>query len=453
MDLFCSASRLAPEDTIDYPGDKSITHRALLIALLAPGETHINGANLGGAVTPLLEAITRLGVSVEIGKGGLTVGQLRTVGTPREVPYLNLGSSSTAARLLIGLLAGLGVGAVVDGDETLRPRPVDWVVEPLRSLGADIVYLNGFGKLPVEIRPSRLRSGDVVLQIGSAQALSALLFAGLAAGVALNIKQKVQARDHTERLLRSLGCRVDVEGDWVRFEPAGIAPIANYRVPVDPSAVVYPIVAHLLSPVVAGAPLVIDHACLNPTRTGLLQLLQTAGADIRFESVIEHHGEPTGRIIAYPGAELKPFTLDNPALFHALIDEVPLAAALATQVNGESAFYGLAELTFKETNRIESTQALLADFGADARIDGESLFVRGLQPLASNTRVRSFGDHRLAMTAATMACSLGLNTVVIEGGCVATSFPEFPRVMRGLGYVIEENEDAFRDEAVTGGRG
>ena len=438
MNLICDPSLPGMHRGVAaYPSDKSISHRVLLLAMLDPETSVLDNVNLGGAVLPLLDAMRVLGVEVDVRPDGrVTVGGLPPISRAEAMPYLNLGSSSAAARMLIGVLVGTGRAGIVDGDETLRPRPIDWVVDPLRALGADIDYLGPVGQLPVRINPSSIRSGHVELKVGSAQALSAVLYAAFAARVSVTVRQRVRSRDHTQRMMQWLGARVVEDGDELHFEPAAYRALAHYEVPTDPSAVVYPIIARLLDQ--RDASLVIPRVCLNETRTGMLEQLRRAGAPIAFRDQRVVAGEPLGEIEVMGAARLSPLLLDDAKVFHAMIDEVPLAVALATQIEGHSVFKGLGELTFKETNRITSTAEMLSAYGAEVHVDGDRVDVWGRQALRNDALVPSFGDHRLAMSAATMSAALGLRTTIVDGDCVKTSFPGFTGCMQALGFPMGE---------------
>lgn len=404
-----------------------------MFAMLEKTTTVIHNVNISGAVTPLLEAMRALGVELELDGNRVTVGYINpAINHNGHLPWLNLGSSSAAARLLIGLLVGAGIEAVIDGDETLRPRPVDWVVDPLRELGANIEYLVAEGQLPVRIHRSTLRTGRVRLSVGSAQALSAVLYAAYAAQIDVEVEQKVRSRDHTQRLLVGLGGQIEQIDNCVIYRFGQPLSIHQYTVPVDPSAIVYPLTAHLLSG--HAAPVVFQNVCLNETRTGFFELLKRAGAHIDYSSLHSYWGEPVGNLVLNPSPQLKGLVLNTEFDFHAMIDEVPLAILLATQIEGNSEFHGLAELTFKETNRITATKSMVEAFGASINIQNYSVHVSGIQTLHENSLIPCFGDHRLAMAASAVASGLGLSTTVIGGECFKTSFSNYVDCFHQLGF-------------------
>jgi len=432
------------------PSDKSISHRILMFAMLEKGLTVVENVNISGAITPLLEAMKELGVEVLVEGKTVKVGYLQRNSKNRiNVPYLQFGSSSAAARLIIGLLSGWGVHAIVDGDETLRPRPFDWVVDPLRELGADIEYLKEEGQLPVRIKPSILSSGKVSLTVGSAQALSAVLYGAFASEINVEVEQKVRARDHTQHLLTALGGVVIENEESVKYQFREPKHIGHYRVPADPSAIAYPLTAHFLSGKLQ--PVIFRSVCLNPTRTGYFELLKRSGLQVEYSNVSVYWGEKVGDVILNPEGKLQPLKLDSSYDFHAMIDEVPLSILLATQITGTSEFHGLGELTFKETNRITASGKMVNAFGAEITIKGFSVTVVGKQKLNNNVCVPSFGDHRLAMSAATVASGLGMTVEIEEGKCYETSFSQFDSCFAELGFLIQADsvkEDEY--EAAIG---
>ena len=431
-DLLCAGGPLtAHGETARVPGDKSISHRALLLGAFTPGVTRIAGLNRGSAVEALFTPLERLGVRLEEADGQLRVspaGPARS-GPP---PELDVGPSSAAARLLIGALAGLGIPAVVTGDATLRRRPMDWLVDPLRELGARIDDLGEPGRLPVAVSGGPIRPGlSVRLRVGSAQARSGVLLAAVHAGAPVTVHHPVRSRDHTERLLAYAGARFE-EGDRrVSYLGGELQPVPFLEIPGDPSLAAYPAAACLLAG--RGARVEIEGVCLNPTRTGFFDVLARAGAAIRYEAVEERCGEPVGRIVVEGGLDgVRPVEVADAFTLHALIDEVPLLFAVAARLPGRSIVHGAGELAFKETDRLHTTRDMLRAFGAAVEVSGDALTVDGGGLLQAG-RAPSFGDHRVAMAAAALASSLPGTTRVEGGSCAATSFPGFTDLMNRIG--------------------
>nr|WP_315248561.1 3-phosphoshikimate 1-carboxyvinyltransferase [uncultured Flavobacterium sp.] len=417
------------------PSDKSISQRALLIASLQEEPVIIKNLNYSNSILPLLEALKKLDVPFEKKNNEIIVGKLKKKETT-EVPYLNLGSSSAAARFLIGVLVGLEISAVIDGDNTLRSRPMDWLIEPLIELGANIEYLEQEGKLPIKIVPSKIRSGSVKIKIGSAQAVSGVLFAAYAAKIDVDIERPVISRDHTERLLSYIGNSVTVhENKSLSFRYNKNNKYNEHTIPVDPSGIAYLIAAHVLQQ--RETNLYIKGVCLNLTRIGFIELLKKSGAKIEFENVKEYKGEPIGDIVVLPSNLQKPLYLDDSYLFHSMIDEVPLAISLSLFINGVSEFKNLDELIFKETDRIETTIKMLESYGASVKRNNNSIKVFGKQRLIAGS-IPSFYDHRIAMSAVVVGTSLKDESRILESECINTSFPNFTLTMLKLGYKIEE---------------
>ncbi|MFF0746729.1 3-phosphoshikimate 1-carboxyvinyltransferase [Streptomyces sp. NPDC004111] len=444
---------------VGVPGDKSVTHRALLAALLpgAPEVLTVRNANLGGAVRALLPAMRALGVetgadgsTLTVRRGALPVEQpVRehpdVSDWPRGVPYLETGGSSAAARLLVGVLAGSGTAAVVDGDEVLRHRPMDWLIDPLTELGADIAYLGDEGCLPVLLKGAVHRPGTVTLRVGSAQARSAVLLAVAAAGLPATVRHPVRSRDHTERMLAAFGGGLD-EGDNVLvWDGAAFEVPEVIDVPGDPSLAAYPVAAHLLWG--DGGTLRVPGVCLNPTRTGFFDVLRRSGADISYEDGHgvphedgrAHGGEPVGTVVVRGGLDgVEAVRVEEPALLHALIDEVPLLALVAARLPGVSWIGCAEELRFKETDRLTATARMAGAFGARVEVADDGLTVRGGAPLRAG-EVPGFEDHRIAMAAATLAGCLPGRTTVRGGACHRTSFPGFADVQRAVGARVVED--------------
>ncbi|MFD0307016.1 3-phosphoshikimate 1-carboxyvinyltransferase [Streptomyces sp. NPDC127119] len=444
-----------PASTVEVPGDKSVSHRALLAALLpgAPRRLTIRNANLGGAVRALFPALRALGLDTLVEGDVLTVRRAAPVPQqvrphdgiphwPDGIPYLETGGSSAAARLLIGVLAGAGRGAVVDGDDVLRHRPMDWIVTPLGELGADIRYLGRPGRLPVIVGGRVHRSRRVELAVGSAQARSAVLLGAVAAGVPAELRHPVRSRDHTERMLAAFGARLTEGPGVVGYDGGACSVPPVIDVPGDPSLAAYPVAAHLLWG--GGGELRIPGVCLNPTRTGFFDVLRRAGAAIDYQDLrTTSGGEPVGTVVTRAGLDgVRAVTADDPATLHALIDEVPLLAVVAARLPGTSRIGCAAELRFKETDRLVTTARMAAAFGARVSVEPDGLTVHGTRAggtaVLSAGTVPGFEDHRIAMAAATLATALPGRTTITGGACHTTSFPGFTAVLRAVGAAIHE---------------
>ncbi|AWV02722.1 3-phosphoshikimate 1-carboxyvinyltransferase [Burkholderia sp. JP2-270] len=417
------------------PPDKSISHRALLFAALAPDPVVIRGLNGGKAVTLLLDALRQLGVDLTYDPGERRAnvnGSLRAADFPPDTSVY-LGPSSAAARLLMGALTGLGKRCIVDGDATLRARPFDWIVEPLTEMGGRFEYLGEPGALPIRIHASEFSGGCVETRIGSAQAVSAALFAGIAGRRAVRVRYPVRARDHTQLMAASFGDDVAETGNEVAFSPRAFSVPAELVVPKDPSALAYPAALFLLRyRNDADATVTFTGVCLNPTRLGFFDWLAQCGFDVRTRETGRALGEAVGDVILRGGGDARATDLGSKERFHAMIDEVPLAAAVCCVLPGRAVFRDLFELTFKESDRITATRTMLAGLGLRVDIDGYDMHVPGGQTPGPGPAVPSFGDHRLSMTAQVLLSAHALAAEIDEGRCYRTSFPEFGDCLRVL---------------------
>ncbi|MEI2385870.1 hypothetical protein [Breoghania sp. JC706] len=426
------------------PGDKSVSQRVLIAAALCARPVSILGLNEGATVSVLVDALNLLGVRCEKKNGRWTVsGTLAPGGgAPRAdpsgeaqhaaepPPLLHFGGSSAAARMMCGILAGVGRAAIIDGNSSLRARPMDWVVTPLREMGARIDYLDKPGHLPLRLHPARLHPGTVTMEVASAQAKSAVLFAAAAARVKLRVLTRGTSRDHTERILRAGGTPLSCIDDVIEMEGVELSLPDTVEIPRDPSAAAYVAAFHLMA--ARSGTLHLDGLCLNPTRLGFYDVLRSCGAEVVTGDVTVRAGEPTGSLEIAAGDALKPFHIDNDRIVQGMIDEIPLAFALATRIPGTSSIENAAELVFKETDRLETTRAMLSGFGARIERIGHGLRCTGGVPLHPG-RVDGYGDHRIAMSAAVLAATLDAPSRITEGDCFAESFLRFGEVMAVLG--------------------
>lgn len=420
--------RIAP------PGDKSISHRALLLAPLASGPSRLRGLLAAGDVQSTARALRALGVRIPELRGAEV--EIRGPVPLRSPPdALDCGNSGTLARLLVGLLAGLGLAARLDGDPSLRSRPMDRVAYPLQAMGARISYLERPGRLPllVEARASgSLRPLRHRLRVASAQVKSGLLLAGLAGRVRVEVVEPGRSRDHTERMLAAMGAPVTFrpEGAGARatLDPEGwdgrLRPL-DLRVPGDPSSAAFLIAAALL----VGRPIRVEGVLLNPTRTGFLEVLREMGARVEEEPTGEEAGEPVGDLVVRPGP-LGPFDI-GPEMVPRLVDEVPALAVLAARAAGVSRLAGAAELRVKESDRLAALAANLGALGVPCRELSDGLEVAGTEAPLEGTVVTG-GDHRIAMAFGALAAAPGCRVQVDDTDCAALSYPRFWEDLRAV---------------------
>lgn len=408
--------------TVRVPGDKSISHRALMLGALAEGVTRVRGWLAGGDTLATLGVVRALGVDVERAGSTLAVhgGRLRAPGGP-----LDCVNSGTTMRLMAGLLAGQPFASVLDGSPQLRKRPMRRVVEPLRAMGADVADTDG--RAPLYVKPTALRGVRYELPVASAQVKSALLLAGLCAEGETVVVQPGPARDHTERMLRAMGADIAVDGGAVRLRPsARLAPL-DLDVPGDFSSAAFLIVAGLLAP---GADVTIEGVNLNPTRTGLLDVLARMGGDVGVESQTEAGGEPAGTVRARAGALLATAVGGDEVV--RLIDEFPILGVAATQARGVTEVRDAAELRVKEVDRIAMLAGELRKLGAQVEERPDGFAIEGPRRLRG-AEVDSHGDHRLAMSLAVAGLIAEGETVVRDAACIADSFPGFVELLVALG--------------------
>ena len=416
------------------PGDKSISHRALLLGALAEGDSQVRGFLPAGDCLATLACIRALGVEVvahdasTLTVHGRGLRRLRAPAAP-----LNCARSGTTMRLLAGILAGQssGVGRItpmevtLTGEPQLLRRPMGRIVEPLRQMGAEIT--DDDGRAPLVVRGRRLRGCDFDLAVASAQVKSALLLAGLYAGGLTIVRQPGPARDHTERMLSAMGAAVDVDRLTVTLRPgpAPLAPLA-LAVPGDISSAAFLLAAAAL---VSGSEVTVEGVGVNPTRTGLLDVLRTMGALVTLENERQQGGEPvadvTVRASDLAGVEVGGDTVVR------MIDEFPVLAVAATQARGVTVVRDAGELRVKETDRIEAIVEGLRALGA--RIDPlpDGFMIEGPTPLHGAT-VDSHGDHRLAMALAVAGLVAEGEVVVEDVECIDDSFPGFVELMEGI---------------------
>jgi len=422
------------------PGDKSITHRALMLAALARGSSRLSGL-LPAADTQSTAAVLRaLGVRLpDIPEDGSPVAIAGHGLRPFRQPAgpLDCGNSGTTARLMLGLLAGHPLRAVLTGDDSLRGRPMRRVTEPLSRMGARFTELGEPDRLPIEVEGGPLQPIRYASPRASAQVKSALLLAGLTGGARVEVTEPVASRDHTERLLRAMGAdlRLQAGADGVRItlEPPTLLDPLDLAVPGDFSSAAFFIALGLLA---RTGPLRIRRVGVNPTRTGLIPVLERMGARIVLEDACDVCGEPVADVFVWPSA-LEATTV-GAAEIPAMIDEVPVLAVLAARARGETRITGAAELRVKESDRLAALAANLRAIGAEAEELPDGLVVRGSDAPLSG-RVRSFGDHRIAMAFGVLAALPDHRIEIDDPGVVAISHPAFWADVRRVAAALEQS--------------
>jgi 3-phosphoshikimate 1-carboxyvinyltransferase len=391
-----------------------------MLAALASGKCRLGGALAAGDTRATASALRALGVTVGPLSPGralrVTGGGLRPFRATGRV--LDCANSGTTARLLIGLLAGHAFETSLDGDRSLRRRPMARITEPLRRMGARITATDG-ERLPARIRGGTLAPLVWDSPVASAQVKTALFFAGLVGGVSVTVTEPFHSRDHAERLLRLLGVHVDVDGTTTRVDPPeSIAPFEG-DIPGDYSSAAYLLAAGLLR---RSGEVVVEGVGINPTRTGFARVVERMGARIEVQGRWMSLGEPAATLVAR-AARLRATDVHADEV-PSLVDEVPLLACLAARAEGTSVFHGVGELRVKESDRLALVAQNLAAAGVEARAEADTLFVTGTdRPLRG--RVATAGDHRLAMAFAVLGTAPGGELELDDPACVAVSYPDF----------------------------
>ncbi|NLI11906.1 MAG: 3-phosphoshikimate 1-carboxyvinyltransferase [Peptococcaceae bacterium] len=414
--------------TVTVPGDKSISHRAVMIGALAEGETLIYNFLPGEDCLSTINCFRKLGVVIE----GPAEGMVRVIGRglaglqePGDV--LDAGNSGTTMRLALGILAGQKFFSVITGDDSLRRRPMARVTEPLRLMGAHIEGRQGGRLAPLAVHGGKLRPICYNSPVASAQVKSAVLFAGLFAQGDTVVSEPHRSRDHTERMLRHFGADLEADDKSVRVKGLPRLTGQVIKVPGDISSAAFLLVAACVSP---GSDLTITGVGLNPARSGIIDALSEMGADITLQNLREEGGEPVGDIRVRSAVKLTGVKLGG-EIIPRLIDEVPVLAVAAALAEGKTEIRDAAELKVKESNRIASTARLLSGFGASVEELADGLSIKGVRSL-NGCACESGGDHRIAMAAAVAGLLASGQTLVRGSDCIDISFPGFKNVLESI---------------------
>ena len=422
------------------PGDKSISHRSMILGALASGTTTVEGLLEGADVLATAQAMRSFGARVE--QEG--VGRWRIEGQggfvePSDV--VDCGNAGTGVRLIMGAAAGFPLCATFTGDQSLRGRPMSRVLDPLARMGATWLGRDK-GRLPLTLKGGNLRGLQYTLPMASAQVKSAVLLAGLHAEGGVEVIEPEATRDHTERMLRAFGAEVIVEDRehvrHIRLPADQKLTGTHVAVPGDPSSAAFPLVAGLI---VQGSEVTVEGVMLNELRTGLFTTLQEMGADLVISNVRESSGEQVGDITARYSPDMRGVIVP-PERAPAMIDEYPILAVAAAFAEGSTVMRGIGEMRVKESDRIALTAAGLRACGVTVEEEPEGMTVVGTKggdhPVRGGGRVITHGDHRIAMSHLILGMAAREPVEIDEPGMIATSFPGFADMMRGLGGTIEE---------------
>lgn len=419
--------------TISMKGDKSISHRAIIFASLASGTTQITNLLESDDVIRTIKAFQAMGVHIEK-KNDLYV--VESKGMKRLTPAVKpiyFGNSGTTARLIIGILSGLPFKSRVYGDPSLTKRPMNRVIKPLKKMGASIFGENGNDFLPLTIQGTQLHGIDYKLPIKSAQVKSALLLAGLLANSETTLTELDKTRDHTELMLKTFGGKIKVVRNTITIQPSTPLTGRKLTIPGDISSAAFWIVGALIVP---ESKILLENVGLNPTRTGMIDVLEKMGASLIKENLTVLSGEVCGDlVIKYQSLRA---TTINGHLVPRLIDEIPLIALLATQASGTTIIKGAEELRVKETDRIEAVVNVLSKLGANIRATDDGMIIKGKSSLIGG-EVSSYGDHRIAMMIVIASLIIKDEVKVDDLSSISISYPDFFEDLKQLtkGKILE----------------
>lgn len=405
--------------TIFIPGDKSISHRAVMFGAIAEGVTKITNFLQGEDCLSTIACFQKLGVTIEQNGTDVTVYGKGLKGLVEPTEVLDVGNSGTTIRLMLGILANVPFHCTIIGDASIGKRPMKRVVEPLRQMGAKIDGREDGQFTPLSIRGGNIKGIHYSSPVASAQVKSAVLLAGLKGESVTTVTEPLQSRDHTERMLRAFGCNVTVEGLTVTLQGGQKLSSTNIEVPGDISSAAFFLAA---GAIVTNSKIVLKNVGLNPTRTGILDVLSQMGANLSIDNIRNEELEPCGDITVET-SHLRGVEIGG-ALIPRLIDEIPIIALLATQAEGITVIKDAEELKVKETNRIDTVVNELKKLGANIEATEDGMIVRGKMQLHGNV-VNSYGDHRIGMMLGIAACIADGEVIIENSDAVAVSYPDF----------------------------
>lgn len=410
--------------TVTVPGDKSISHRAVMLGALADGDTHISGLLMGEDCLSTIDCFRKMGVQIDVRDGGVTVHGVGLHGLRAPEGPLYTGNSGTTTRLLSGILAAQPFPVSMTGDASIEQRPMGRIITPLREMGADIRGRDG-KYCPLHIAPAALHGVRYEMPVASAQLKSAILLAGLYADGVTEVVEPAPSRDHTERMLRAMGVQVEQDGCRVAVHAPLALRACSIEVPGDISSAAFFLAAGAIVP---GSELTVKNVGINPTRDGVLEVLRAMGADITCTNVrdaAEPVADLTVRASALHGTEI------GGPLIPRLIDELPVLAAAAAFAEGETVIRDAQELKVKESNRIAAMVAELTRAGVDCTETADGMVIRGGRPRGA--AFETYRDHRIAMSMAVLALGAAGESEILDPGVVSISYPGFFDTLRQIG--------------------
>ncbi|WNB93895.1 3-phosphoshikimate 1-carboxyvinyltransferase [Bacillus sp. NEB1478] len=412
--------------TIKVPGDKSISHRAVMFGSIAEGTTTINGFLTGEDCLSTISCFRKLGVRIKQTNEQVTIEGKGLSGLQPSKEELYVGNSGTTIRLLMGILSNTPFASVLTGDESIAKRPMNRVTQPLNEMGAKIEGNDEGNKVPLQITGGSTKGIDYHSKIASAQVKSAILLAGLNAEGVTSVTEPAKSRDHSERMLEAFGCNVEQNGLTVSVKAGQQLKGTHIEVPGDISSAAFFLVAGAIIP---DSIITLKKVGLNPTRTGILDVLENMGAKVQFENVNSESSEPYGDLVIQT-SELKG-TIIKGDLIPRLIDEIPIIALAATQAIGKTIIQDAHELRVKETDRIQTVVDELSKMGANIEATEDGMIIHGKTSL-KGARVDSYGDHRIGMMLSIASCIAKGETRLTNPEAVAVSYPAFYDQLKSL---------------------
>ena len=412
---------------LSIPGDKSISHRAVMFGSLAKGTTHISNFLSGADCLSTIDCFRKMGVLIEQDGTNVTVHGNGLHGLKAPSETLDVGNSGTTTRLISGILAGQDFETVLSGDASLNKRPMGRIIKPLEQMGAKITSVNGNGCAPLKIEGTKLNATHYDSPVASAQVKSCVLLAGLYADGKSSVTEPALSRNHTELMLRSFGVKVESHDTTATITPPEEMIATDIVVPGDISSATFFIVAGLITP---NSCIRLKNVGINPTRDGILRVCKDMGADVTLENVIDNGGEPTADIVVKT-SKLKG-TVIGGEVIPTLIDEIPMIAVMAAFAEGTTVIKDAQELKVKESDRIAVVTEGLKRMGADIQPTDDGMIIHGGKPL-HGAEINSYLDHRIAMSFAVAGTICDGTLTIKDGDCVKISYPEFYEDLYSLG--------------------
>jgi len=421
-------SKVRISGTVKVPGDKSISHRAVLLSAIAEGESHIRGFLNAGDTLSTVGMVRALGVEVlQESETALRVAGRGLAGLSEPEDVIDAGNSGTTVRIGAGILAAQPFMSIVTGDPYLRRRPMKRIVEPLAKMGATISGRKGGALLPLCIRGGNLSGIRHEMKVASAQVKSSILLAGLFAEGSTTVVEPLPSRDHTERMLSLMGANISGIGNELTVHPVERLLPFSIDIPGDISSAAFFMV---LAASVPGASLLLEGVGVNPLRTGIVNVLRRMGAEIQLEALRMEGREPVADI------EVQGFELTGTEIFPeeipGLIDEVPALCVAAALAEGRTVIRGAGELRVKESDRIGAMASALASLGVKCGEYPDGIWIEGPSLIASGARCDSKGDHRIAMSLSVLSAAVGVPIKVADTACIDTSYPGFRDTLKGI---------------------